>query len=82
MNLSEFKWYVVGPTELGLTGLHLRRGGERGQLIACVAGMEGEQWVAVLGLHDDRVRARIWCASETQAIEAVEDWLAAMLTAP
>ena len=80
MELSEFRWHVAGRSGLRLTGLHLRRGGADGVLFASVAGMEGEPWVAVAGMHVEDARpTQLRCASEAEAIEWVEEWLAQVL---
>ena len=80
MDLSEFGWHAVSAPDLSNAGLHLRSGGADGELFACVAGMESKPWIAVVGLHvADAVPIRMRCASEAEAIERVDEWLADLL---
>ncbi len=72
MNLSEFQWHLVEPE------MQLRHGGPRGRLFARVA-KSGTTWWAVMGLHLSPVRIEPF-GVEGDAIEAVEEWLAALLT--
>lgn len=74
VDLSDFRWHAVGP-ESGCSDLHLRRGGARGELFGLVCKGSGADYLAIVGLQPGADVARIRCASELDAIDAVEGWL-------